>query len=74
MMQCVVISCQNWHEENSIARMLHLVQNSMSCNHVATILNAYSFDHTYDIGYVSYAQHVLSPSVRAAMHLNTFLI
>ena len=56
--------------ENSIARMLHLVQNSMSCNHAATILNAYNiFNHTY-IRYVPAALYVLSPSARGSMHLN----
>ena len=35
MMRYVVTLWQNWHEESSIARMLHLVENSMNCNHVA---------------------------------------
>ena len=55
--------------ENSIARMLYLVQNSMSCNHAATILNTYIFNHTY-IRYVPAALYVLSQSARGSMHLN----
>ena len=50
-MQYVVTSCPNRHEENPIARMLHLVQNSMNCYNFECI---YFRSYTYDIGYVPY--------------------